>query len=71
MNWENIKTRYAEVGLPILMLGCIIYAVGLIVEYLVQTIYGISHPVINGIIFFGMILIVIGAFSVVLLVKHI
>lgn len=71
MNWENIKIRYAKVGLPILLFGIILYAIGQIIDYIIQTIYGISHPVIVGIIFLGMILIVIGAFSVVILVRHI
>ena len=71
MNLENIKIRYAEVGLPILLIGLTLYAIGQIIGYIIQTIYGVSHLVIPITIFLGMILIVIGAFSIVMLVRHI
>ena len=71
MNWENIRRTWIEIGMPIMLIGMVIQAIGWIVGYIIQTIYGVSHPIMYGIILLGMIVMVIGAFSIVIVVKRI
>lgn len=71
MNWENIRRRYIEIGMPIMLTGIIIMAIGYILDYVTRTIYDVSYIQIHFLVLLGMLFIVIGAFSMVILVRHV
>jgi len=71
MNWENIRKKWIEIGMPIMLAGLVIYAIGWIIVYIVQAVLNTSYPVIRFIPLLGYLFIVIGAFSFVLVVKRV
>lgn len=72
MNW---KEWYIRNGIGLLILGAVILAISFIVAYVYETITEINirsvpnHP-LAFVCLFGMLLIVIGACSVPLMIKH-
>lgn len=71
MNYENIRRRYIEIGLPLMLTGIIIMAIGYIVDYLTCTLWDVSYIQIRFLVLLGMLFVVIGAFSIVFVVRRI
>ena len=59
MKWLSI-----EIGIPLMLTGIIMYAIGLMVDYLTQTIQDVSYPFIRFITLLGMLFVVIGGSSI-------
>ena len=61
MNYENIRIRYIELGIPLFLVGIIIFAVGVIFEFLAEEVYESLSPVAFFLISLGALMI--GIFS--------
>lgn len=59
MKWINV-----EIGIPLMLTGIIIYAIGLIINYLTMTIWDISYIQIRFLTLFGALFTVIGGSSI-------
>ena len=68
MNLENVKLRYVEVGLPLMLTGVILFAIGYILDYITMSIYDISYIQIRFLVLLGMLFIVIGGGSILCII---
>lgn len=59
MNWENIRIRYIELGIPLLLVGIIIVAVGVILIYLAGEFIESLYPIADFITILGGVMVII------------
>lgn len=69
MNWENIRIRYIEIGIPLFMFGTLIMAVGFIIDYLTVVIYDTSHITVRLIVVAGIMMMCVSVMAFPLLFK--
>ena len=59
MKWISI-----EIGIPLMLTGIIMYAMGLIINYITMEVWDVSYIFIRFITLLGMLLVVIGGSSI-------